>query len=397
MPEIRAPIDLTRRTGQASLLALGFRPFFLAAGIAAVLLVAAWLAALDGRLSPGNYFPGTTWHAHEMLFGYAGAVIAGFLLTAVRNWSSMPTATGTHLAGLILLWLAARISIWTGVPGSLIALLDIAFFPAVAFSLWRPLWHGPNRNNRVFLALFAGMATASTLAHLDALGVIPNLAQRGQRLMLDLIVITLLLVGGRVMPFFTEAGLTQARATICPQVERLTFVTAVLLLVAHLAVPYGRTAGLLAIALGIVQLVRIAGWYDHRVWRNPMLGVLYAGFLWLAVGLSLEGLAAFIAFPPQTALHALTIGGVGVMTLGMMARVTLGHTGRNMEASRMTLLAFALVNVAAAVRALVPMAFPDTYQTWLVLSGVIWILAFGIFLWVYGPMLIKPRADGRPG
>jgi uncharacterized protein involved in response to NO len=394
MPQADPP--KTRPSGP-SVLALGFRPFFLAAGAAATLSIPVWLALWRGHLAVAPDVGGATWHAHEMLFGYTGAVIAGFLLTAVRNWTGMETPTGTRLAAVALPWLCARIAPWVGAPAVVAVILDMAFFTLLAVALWRPLWTGPNPTNRVFLAILAGMGLAAALVHLGVAGIAPALAARGNRLMLDLVVITLLLVGGRVMPFFTERGLDGAKAVTRIWVERTTFALAITLLFADLLDPHGAPAGLLAIALGLTQLVRLAGWHNRRAWTKPILGVLYSGFSWLILGLVLDGLSAFLPIPPTAALHAITVGGVGVITLGMMARVTLGHTGRAMHAGPPTVAAFALANIAALLRAIAPILLPGAYVHWVFASGICWVLAFSLFLWVYGPMLVSPRADGRPG
>ena len=405
MPEARLSIDLNPIRGGLTPFALGFRPFFLGAGAAAVLLMAVWLAVLSGHLSPPGYYPGTTWHAHEMLFGYVGAVIAGFLLTAVRNWTGMPTPTGRRLAGLFGLWLAARIAPFLPVPGVAIAALDLAFFPLLALGLVRPLWRGDNRTNRVFLALFAGMTLASSLVHLDALGLATGTAPAGDRLMLDLALLTLLIVAGRVMPFFTERGVLGAKAKVRRSVEVLTFTLAPALALAHLLallpLPWGGLAitlgAALAGGLAVIQVLRFWGWQEPRAWRNPMLAVLYAGYLWLIAGLALDALAGLGWLAPFPALHALTAGAFGVFTLGMMVRVTQGHTGRLVATSPATNVAFVLVNAAALARVMPPLIAPAAYGTWLVVSGALWMLAFGVFLWVYGPMLMRPRIDGRPG
>jgi uncharacterized protein involved in response to NO len=396
-----AKIALSRQQPSApagvSLLALGFRPFFLAAGLAAVLAIGVWLGVLRGYFALAPGLDPVAWHAHEMLFGYVGAVVAGFLLTAVRNWTGIETASGIRLAALALLWLAARLAPWLGVPLAVFAVLDIAFFPMLALSLRRALWSGANRTNRVFLLILAGMGLAALLVHLGLNGIGPALAARGNRLMLDLIVLTLLLVAGRVMPFFTERGLEGAKPVSRPPVEGLTFVLAVALLAADQLSPGGPLAGVLAFVLALTQLMRLAGWHDRRAWAKPILGVLYSGYAWLAFGLILDGMSPFAPVPGTTALHAITVGGFGVFTLGMMARVTLGHTGREMHASPLTVLAFALVNLAAILRAVAPILVPAEYLDLVYAAGICWMLAFALFLWVYGPMLVRPRADGRPG
>ncbi|MBK5965158.1 short-chain dehydrogenase [Thiocystis minor] len=385
------------RLNALPVLALGFRPFFLAAGLAAMLSVTVWLAILSGLWPQPSHLAGTIWHAHEMLFGYLAAVIAGFLLTAVRNWTGMATASGAGLAALVGLWLAGRIAPWLGQPPLLVALIDLAFFPALALVLWRPLWHGPNPVNRVFLAVFAGMTLAGALVHLDALGLLAGGATRGHRLMLDLVVLVMLLVSGRVMPFFIKSALADARPRVFPVLERLVFIVAVGLLIGDFVQPLGQLAGGLALVLGLLQLVRLTGWHDRQIWTTPMLNVLYVGLLWLALGLILDGLPAFTGMTPRGALHALTVGAIGVVTLGMMARVAVGHTGRPMQAAPLTLVAFVLINLAAVLRGLAPLLTPANYQTWLMAGGLCWILSFGLFLWVHAPMLLNPRPDGRPG
>lgn len=395
MSESSAPII------RLPILALGFRPFFLAAGVSATLSIGVWLAMLRGWLPMDRYYSGTTWHAHELLFGYGTAVIAGFLLTAARNWTGMETASGAKLGALALLWVAGRISPWLPLPGALVALIDLSFPAVVALFLYKSLWQGPNPANRAFLALLGGMTVASALVHFQALGIRTGTAATGDRLMLGLILLTLLVVAGRVMPFFTQSAIRGAGAKTRLWVERLTYVLAIPWVLADVAasagLPVEDVAAGLALALTLVQGVRLAGWHDRRVWGIPILAVLYTGYLWLMLGLALNGMAHLGLVASFPALHALTVGAVGVFTLGMMSRVTLGHTGRAMLASQATVTAFVLLNLAALVRVFAPLAWPAAYGDWLMVSGTLWVLAFGLFLWVYAPMLVSPRTDGQPG
>ncbi len=390
-------LSLTPGSNRSSLLALGFRPFFLGAGALALLAMAIWLARLWGMIPADAYLGGTAWHAHEMLFGYVGAVIAGFLLTAARNWTGIETPVGGRLAALALLWLAARLGPLLQLPPVMLALLDLAFFPALALALIPPLWQGKNKTNRVFLALLAAMTLANGLVHAQALGLTADTASRGSRLMLDLTLLTLFLVAGRIMPFFTQSAIPGSQPVNRAWVEGATFTVATAVALVNLALPSSPYAAVPLLALAALQAIRLAGWHDGRAWRNPMLAVLYAGYLWMVAGLALDGLSALGLLPPFPALHALTTGAIGVFTFGMVARVTLGHTGRDMRASSATIAAFLAINLAALARVVPPLIWPAHYPLWLVLSGALWMLAFGIFLWVYGPMLIQPRVDGRPG
>ena len=381
-----------------ALFALGFRPFFLFAGISAVVLLSLWLLMWQGKIAPGGYFNHMQWHAHEMLFGYTASVIAGFLLTAVRNWTGLAVPIKGKLAALAMIWLLARLLMFVPiVPGFVVALVDLAFFPLVGASLFRPLWYGQNKVNRYFLLLFAAMTFANLLFHLDALGIAPGMWQRGSYFMLDTVLLTLLLVAGRVMPFFTEKAVVGSSPKNIPWVERAGFVLVILLAFGQLFQPLGVVAGGVALALALLQVVRLAGWYHAGIWRIPVLLILYAGYTWLVIGLALRGLSSFIQVSPNLGIHGLTVGAVGVITLGMMSRVALGHTGRDINTTLLTNLAFLLLNIGAVLRVLLPLVLPSQYTTWVNIGGGLWVLAFALFVIVYLPILIRPRIDGRPG
>jgi len=381
-----------------AILALGFRPFFLLAGIAAVVLIALWLFAWMGRLpAAGAYYGTVGWHSHEMLFGFASAVIAGFLLTAVRNWTGIDTPAGRPLAALALLWLAGRIVALLPLPGWLIATVDLAFLPLVAVALYRPLMLGKNRSNRLFLPLLGAMAIANGLVHLQALGMASDTARTGTLVMLDLVLLLVLVVTGRVVAFFTERGVAGSTPRNREWLEQAGFAGAIALTVADAAAGPPVIVGTLCAALAVQTIAREAGWHDRRVWRNPVLWVLHAAVLWLAVGFVMRAAAAFGIVPASVALHALTVGGIGVLTLGMMSRVTLGHTGRDIRAPRAAALAFVLLNLAAAARGIAPALWPDRSLFLVHAAAGLWILAFALFLVAHAAMLWRPRVDGRTG
>jgi len=374
---------------------LGFRPFFLLAALAGVVLILLWLWLRHQGFHIAHS-GSVGWHGHEMLFGYSTAVIAGFLLTAVRNWTGHQTLNGLPLALLALLWLTARILPWVSqVPSVLVAVTDLLFLPLLALSLIRPLWSGANPVNRVFLPLLLAMAAANALVHAQALGLLADGAVRGTAAMLDLVILLLVMVGGRVIPFFTEKAVTGARPRRYRWVETGGIALLVLLALTHAAGHFPVVEGTLFLGLGALQAVRIAGWHHPGIWRRPILWVLFTGYGWIIAGLWLSGIAALDAFPRTLAIHALTIGGIGVMTLGMMARVALGHTGRLLESAPATNVAFVVINLAVVARVAGPWAFPRYYDHWVDLSGGLWILAFALLAVVYTPILMKPRVDGR--
>ena len=390
---------IMRKTGKFALFALGFRPFFFAAGISALVLMGLWLALWQGVVPAGGYFTLVEWHAHEMLFGYTGAVIAGFLLTAVKNWTGMAVPVGRLLVFISSVWLLGRLLVVTpGMPGLVVALVDLVFIPLVGWSLWRPLWYGQNKVNRMFLLIFAGMTLANLLVHLDVAGVSPGLWPRGVYLMVDMVLLVLLLVAGRVVPFFTEKAVPGARSMVRPWVEKATFITMILAAAAELVQPHGPVGGVLLLLAALVQALRLWGWYDGGIWRWPILWVLHLGYAWLVLGLALRGLAGFDLLPYAVALHAITVGGIGVLTLGMMSRVALGHTGRNInDTGPLMPVAFVLLNIGALVRVFGPLFMVEKFNLWINIAGGLWMLAFLAFVWVYTPILIKPRIDGRPG
>jgi uncharacterized protein involved in response to NO len=377
--------------------ALGFRPLFLCAGLAGALLMPLWLAFWSGALTPNAYYGGIGWHSHEMLFGYSAAVLAGFLLTAVRNWTGIDTITGKPLAALAGVWLAGRILPFLPVPDALIALVDLAFLPLLAAALSKPLWNGANKVNRFFIPLLGGMAIANLLMHLQALGLTETTANSGVILMRNLVLLIILLVTGRIMPFFTERAIMGSTPRNRELVEKLSFGCMLALTALEPFLSGTWIVGLLAAAFAIIQIIRMAGWYDKRIWGVPILWVLYTGYFWLILGYALLALSAFGKAAPNLALHAITVGGIGVLTLGMMARVALGHSGRPIQSAPIINAAFVLLNLGAAIRVLAPIAAPQMYITWIHLSGGIWGLCFLVFCVVYLPILVKPRIDGMPG
>ena len=378
--------------------ALGFRPFFLLAGWLAILLMAFWVPVFVGGVASDIYYAQIDWHSHEMIFGYTVAVIAGFLLTAVRNWANTPTPSGLPLAGMGALWLIARIlPILVAIfPRWLIAAADLAFLPTFAIGIAVPLLKNNEKQNLIFLPLLAVLWSADLLVHADVLGLAPNLARKGVFLGLDVIILVIVIMGGRVIPFFTERALSVVlkRWRI---VEWLSPVSVILFLVAELFRPDSVTSASLAALAACANGARLAGWYTPRYWRVPLLWVLHLGYGWIVVGFYLKAGTALGLVPPQFTIHAFTVGGIGVLTLGMMARVSLGHTGRPLKVGAAMTSAFVLINLAAVGRGLLPPFFPQFFSQLIVASGVFWIAAFTIFIIVYTPILIQPRVDGRPG
>lgn len=380
--------------------AKGFRPFFLLAAAYAVAIVPVWILVLCGVLHPTAYLDPTSWHAHEMIFGFVVAVLAGFLLTAVGNWTGRETAVGTALAALAALWALGRVAMIfaNAMPRWLVAAVDWAFLPALMFVIARPLVAARSRRNLVMLAILGALTLANAVVHLDALGVVaPGSARSACLLAVDVILLTILVIAGRVFPMFTRNATGVASIRSSPRLEVLTIVAMVALVVMDGLSP-GRVSSALAGAVGLLAIARAARWGTRHVARHPLLWILHAGYAWLGLGLLLRAVAAFHpTVPASLATHALTVGAIGSTTLGMMARVALGHTGRALVAPRPVVWAFVAITAAAVVRVFVPMIAPAWYFTALSGAAALWTVAFVLYLVAYVVVLATPRVDGRPG
>lgn len=381
-----------------ALFELGFRPFFLAAGAFGALYMGIWLATLGGMLHMPAGLPPLAWHGHEMLFGYGMAVIAGFLLTATQNWTGIPMPKGGSLAALLLLWLAGRVLPYVpGIPLVAAAVVDLAFLPALAVAVARPVLKIKQARNYPFPLMLMAMWIANCISQYGMLNENADQALLGLKLVLYLIALIIVVMGGRVIPYFTERRVNST-ARKWKIVEWLSPASVIAVLVAVLFAGNANTLLLILFAAAaIVHAVRLAGWQATRLWSVPLLWVLHLGYGWIVVGFALDALAAAGLTSPFLAMHAYATGGIGVLTLGMMARVALGHTGRPLETAAAMPWAFAAMNLATAVRVFGPMLFPGQTPTMHQLGGLLWVAALAVFVAIYAPMLWRPRVDGKPG
>lgn len=381
-----------RRPTRLALAEKGFRPFFLLASAFAVGIVPVWLLVLAGNLVPPSTFTPMLWHAHEMLFGYTSAVIAGFLLTAASRWTGRETARGVGLLALTALWLAGRVAMVLPLPTLLVAVVDGAFLPALALVVGRVILGTRNRRNYGVLALVAVLAAANALTHLDALGLAPGWSRRALFAAMDVIVLMMLVVGARIIPMFTRNVVRDARIR---NIQTLDIAAVVLTLLGAVAAFVGTVPALsagLAVAASAAVFARGSTWGAVPSLREPMLWVLHLGHLWIAIGLLLRGVAYFVPLAGAAYTHAITVGGIGTLTLGMLARVSLGHTGRVIQARPATIAAFFGISASACLRVVAP-AFPSHYLDVLAASAACWALAFGLFLAAYTRILLSPDTE----
>ena len=377
--------------------ALGFRPFFLAAAFFSVILFPLWLGLFWQGENIANYYQDSLgWHRHEMIYGYTMAVIAGFLLTAVTNWTNQPTPSGAPLALLFLLWLCARIMPLFNAPDILIAVIDLLFAPLLALIIALPTWRSRQHSNQIFPFILILIGAANTATHLELLGFTTQGLTQANQTAPFLMLWILIIMAGRVIPFFIERATQGFQRRSWKMIETLSPATLLLLMAAQ----FFTNPSLISLAAAlaaVVHLIRLTGWYSHQLWREPLIWVLWLGYLWLVIGFALHALAVQGVIPLNLALHAYFVGALGVLTLGMMARVALGHSGRKMHLTHRAMsYAFVMLNIAAVCRVFIPLLPLDYYWT-LGLAGTLWCIAFIIFLWFYTPILLKARVDGQPG
>jgi uncharacterized protein involved in response to NO len=378
-----------------ALWALGFRPFYLLAALWALVGIPLWALQLSSGRAAG-WTSGLSWHAHEMVFGYTLAVVVGFLFTAGRNWSGQPTPTGPMLMVMAGLWLCARVLAFS--PWELAAGLANALFAwAAAWGLWRALHAGNNRRNYFFVALLVGMGLASLGLHLQATGLIRWPQGLGVTAALDIVLFMIAVMGGRVIPMFSNNGVPSMNARRHPWVEPVALASVLILLAADALGLGGSPLAYVAAASATAHLVRWLLWQPWRTWRNPLVWILHAAYAWVPVHLALRAAAAWnlVAIGPAT--HALTLGAIGGLTLGMITRTALGHTGRPLRAGPWETTAFGAMMLAAAVRVLVPLFEPAWLLPAVHTSAALWCIAFVCYLIRYLPILCRARVDGREG
>lgn len=386
----------------SAFLNLGFRPFFTMAVVFSILSMLAWAGVVVfGWQADFTGLPATAWHAHEMVYGYSLAVIAGFLLTAVMNWTGVQTLHGIPLLLLALLWLAGRLLLFTdtAVPLQIVALLDGLFMVWLIGALLVPVikvrqWRQLGIISKLLLLLLS-----NGVFYAGALGIIENGIRIGLYSGVYLVIALIFVMGRRVMPFFIEKGVDDpVQLKNRPWLDISSLVLFLAFWIADIARPDSLPVAVLALALMVLHVIRLAGWHTPGIWKKPLLWVLYVGYGWLIAGFALKAAVVLFGISPFLPLHAFAYGGVGMITVGMMARVTLGHTGRNVfDPPPVLFWIFTALLAGSTFRVLLPLLDPGHYPAWTGIAQVFWIGAFAAFLVIYLPMLIRPRVDGRPG
>jgi len=373
----------------------GFRPFFLLGALYSVVTLLLWGGFFAGYGPPPTFMlDPVSWHAHEMIFGFTMAIVAGFLLTAVANWTGGKPVRQIHLVGLCVTWLAGRVvmNFDLGLPEIAVIVVEGAFILSLALSLSFPLIKTWNKRNFVFLVLL------SILLACDMTFLITT--ESTSLYVAVMIIVTMIsLIGGRIIPSFTIVALhgrgEEAKETPQEKLDAMAFLSLALIILALVFI--GQEGAILAVTAflsAIIHALRLRRYHTRRILGDPMVWILHVGYGWVIVGLLLLGVSALDFLPFSISLHAFTAGAIGSMTLGMMCRVALAHTGRNLNATKLTILSFLLLQCAALTRVFGLVIAPDYAAELLIGSSTLWALCFALYIFIYAPILWKPRPDG---
>ncbi|MGO4306918.1 NnrS family protein [Cupriavidus sp. RAF12] len=379
-------------------LALGFRPFYLLAAAFGALAIAAWVAIYAGWWQPAAqpWMGAMAWHAHEMVFGFSAAVVVGFLFTAGKNWTGLQTPQGTWLGALAGIWVLARVLMWTGPAWAAIA-VDVAFLPLCSFTFYRILRRANSQRNfglaialGVMGALNIGFHVAMATGHIGA-------AFHASEAATGLVAIFVTVIGGRVIPMFTANAIPGVRIRRVAAVEKAVIGLTLLAIIAHAVQAPALVTATLALGAAGAHGIRLAGWDPLRTWGKPIVSILHLAYAFLPIGFALIGGAALGWLDASTALHALTVGVIGCAIMAMVTRTALGHTGRRLETGRMEHLAYLCIALSAVVRVAVPIWLPAFKTYAIAAAGLLWVVAFLLYLVKYTPYLLRPRIDGKEG
>ena len=381
---------------ESPILQNSFRPFFIVAGIWATLAVPFWILNYFGLLIVADNFDILLWHQHEMLYGFIAAAITGFILTAIPNWTGRLPIKNKPLGFLVFLWIVGRIGFLTITifDVKVTALMDLPFLIVLVLVILREIVSGKNWRNLPVIILISLFTLGNILVHLQLLDVIES-AELGIRLSIFVLSILLALIGGRIVPSFTRNWLSQNQVNRFPSgagiFDKVCLVSLVVFVIAQIITPYHQLTSLLALLAGLLQGIRLIRWKVWLTLSEPLIWILHVGYMWLSVALVLIGLAGLTDFVPYTSsYHALTIGAFSTMILGVMTRVSLGHTGRTLKATFGTTTIYVFITIASVLR--VSESFlNDSRNLILSFSGIFWTLSFALFVFIYFPILTQPR------
>ena len=395
-------IDEPKTNQKIALFNSGFRVFFLAAGLFAVISMLIWVLIYSMNSGPELYrFSSLNWHAHEMIYGYTIAVISGFLLTATTNWTNRKTLTGLSLFIISIFWVLARVSPFLPFYQNMamMFLFETLFFIMLIVGIGRPVIQSRQWQQIPVLLPVILLLITNSLFYAGQWHFVNNGVHIGLYGGFYLILTLIFVMGRRVIPFFIEKGVDE---TFSPKNYLWLDRIVIPLFIAYALTEIFRFSQLILIVLAVIlfvlNLYRLSGWYTKGIWKKPLLWILFLAYLFITTGFLLRALSYFLSISDFLILHAYAVGGIGMITIGMMSRVALGHTGRNVfDPPAILNWVFIFILLSAVFRFILPLFVVSNYMNWIIVSQALWIIAFAIFIKLYAVMLIRPRSDGRPG
>lgn len=388
---------------KTAVLAYPFRPFFLLAGIYGALTIVAWMSYLFGGLALPLGWSSLHWHSHEMLFGFATAAISGFMLTAMCNWTGAPPLQAGGLLALVGLWLAGRIAMWTASywPTGVVAIIDWLYLPVLGFYVLRVLLRYGNKRNLLLGVIILLLSLANLMMHTGFISGAVHWLQLGQVAAFNVITLIMLVIGGRIIPLFSanwlrNRGANAAVVTTSPRLDRIALISTALLIPAAFFTQQPWLTAALALVAALSNGLRLYGWSGWSTRAEPLLWILHVGYGWIVVSLLLKSAAAMQLVAPGVWQHALGVGAMGSLILGVMTRVALAHTGRALQLPDFALLIYLAISLAALARVLAALGWIN-YSGGVMFAASCWTLAFSLFVLIYWPILTQIRVDGRPG
>ncbi len=393
-------LEPTKEVGKFAFLHLGFRPFFIGASGFAVVSMLMWMAIyVFGWNFQFQYFSTVRWHAHEMIFGYTLAVAAGFLLTAIKNWTNLQTINGYRLLFFFLLWVLARCLPFLDGRGIFMAIIDNLFIVSFIIAVSLPLLKAKHWKSLAFVLILLLLLIGNIVFYLGVFRVVPNGEHYGLYMGLYLILSLIFIMGRRVIPFFIERGVDETvQVKNWNWIDKSHLPIFVVFAISDLIQPYSDLTAIVAGLLGLIHAIRLFGWHTKGIWKKPLLWILYLAYAFIVLGFMLKALSILAGISVYLSVHAFTFGGIGLITIGMMARVSLGHTGRQVHNPPNSVFwIFGLLVCGTIIRVIFPLINSSLYVYWVGISQSFWIFGFAWFFWIYFPMLIYPRTDGRYG
>lgn len=382
--------------------AYGFRSFFLIGSFVSFLLIAYWSLSFYNERLPLGYLAPNIWHAHEMIYGFTMSIVAGFLLTASASWTQSKPVSGTKLMLVFCCWILGRVAmvmplIYTSLSPWPFLIIDLLFIPALIYVLSPHIMAAKMWRNIQFLFVLGILWIGNLMIHLGSMGVIEDIyVGRGIYLGVNLILLIVIIVGGRIVPAFTRNAIAQANIETHVWLERLSYLSVVLFIISDFF-DWPKATGFFALVASGFHFALLLGWDSIKTLKNPLLLILHLGYFWVPVGFFIIFISAFFdVIPKSVAIHTFTAGAMGTFIIGMMSRVSLGHTGRPLKLPKGFTIAYVLITLSAIVRVASGL-MPEFYKEGILIAGAFWVSSFIVFIYYYFTILTSPRADGKPG